>query len=610
MGKMFRLNQAYAAIGCLLLAWTAWGQTLPDGGIDLLPEKYLQTVRFAHAKDPGARHEVVAVEGQGFESAIRVTTTRRADKTWDVVLHVPTRGKIAVGDVVAISFAMRTIASEDESGSGVTLAMVERSSPPHSNAVSIRATAGDQWMSFVKADRTLREMSDVHQVAFHLGYFPQTIEIADLRVVNYGPDRDLRSLPVTKLTYPGREPEAAWRAEAAARIEKHRKADLTVRVVDADGQPVPGVDVRVSQRRHAFGFGSVVGLQQMVAPGSDGERYREIVKTHFNKAPTEAGFRWPSWERGTPEWRADFKQRLDRTLDWLNENNIEVRGHYLMWAPIEARTQPEHLIDKPDELLAAKWEHAREMATWAGQRVQEWDAVNHIVGWGATFADVCGGNRVYADMINKGRQWAPHAEMWVNEGQIVVGSGARLTDYEKVIDELVALDAKPDGIGFMAHFADSGLPHPQEVYDRIERFSRFDCKLQFTEFDVDCGLDEQLQADYFRDALTIAFSHPRIEAVVLWGFWEGRHWKPNAALWRRDWSIKPAGEQWQRLVFETWWTDQQVTTDARGTATLRGFHGRYDVRIGQNEPQPIELGPDGAALTLRLPRSARAAPHD
>jgi hypothetical protein len=44
-------------------------------------------------------------------------------------------------------------------------------------------------------------------------------------------------------------------AGAAARIERHRKADVVVTVRDAAGRPVPSARVEVEQTRHAFLFG-------------------------------------------------------------------------------------------------------------------------------------------------------------------------------------------------------------------------------------------------------------------------------------------------------------------------------------------------------------------
>ena len=50
--------------------------------------------------------------------------------------------------------------------------------------------------------------------------------------------------------YPGAEANAPWRAEAAARIEAHRKANLGVNVVDLSGAPVPGATVHVAMQQH------------------------------------------------------------------------------------------------------------------------------------------------------------------------------------------------------------------------------------------------------------------------------------------------------------------------------------------------------------------------
>jgi endo-1,4-beta-xylanase len=57
----------------------------------------------------------------------------------------------------------------------------------------------------------------------------------------------------------------------------------------------------------------------------------------------------------------------------------------------------------------------------------------------------------------------------------------------------------------------------------------------------------------------------------MWGFWEGRHWKPRAALWRRDWSVKPNCQAWLDLVHDCWWTKADGRTDAAGSYQTRGF---------------------------------------
>jgi len=61
------------------------------------------------------------------------------------------------------------------------------------------------------------------------------------------------------------------------------KADLAVRVVDRDRQPVEGAGVRVRMKRHAFGFGSAVRANWLCMDSEDGREYRQRVEQNYNK---------------------------------------------------------------------------------------------------------------------------------------------------------------------------------------------------------------------------------------------------------------------------------------------------------------------------------------
>lgn len=599
---------AAVAVWVLLCrAPVAAAHEIPDGGTRMLTGPFTEIARFSSSGDPEAHKEVVDVGGMHFQNAVRVASTRRPPVRWGVILHADTTGNIDRGDVVLLSFWMRTLKSAADAGKGVALAMLEHNSPPYHNVANRKVLSGEEWRHCVISGVASRSLADgEHQVAIHLGFAPQTVDIADFQVINYGQHVDLRDLPYMKGSYEGQAREAAWRDAAQARIERYRQGDLVIRVTDADGAPLPAANVSVQMKRHAFDFGCVLNPSTFARQDNNGQKYRNTFEKYFTKAPTESGFRWQNWIRGSEQQQAERRRVLDAALNWLNQRDIEVRGHYLMWAPVQARNKPRELIDKPEKLLAALWEHAEGKAKWAGKRVQEWDAINHIVAefGGPRFDELCGGNQVYAEMIKKGRTWAPHAEMWVNEGQILVGDGDRINAYQDVITDLIEMGAKPDGIGFMGHFQADRLIHPAKVYQRIESFARFDCQMQLTEFDVECGPDEELQADYLRDIMTIAFSHPKIEAIVMWGFWEGRHWRRSAALWRKDWSIKPAGEAWLELVKDRWWTDLQGETDSNGAFRTRGFLGRHEVAVtyrGQVKKQTIDLSPGGTEVTIKLP---------
>jgi endo-1,4-beta-xylanase len=126
-----------------------------------------------------------------------------------------------------------------------------------------------------------------------------------------------------------------------------------------------------------------------------------------------------------------------------------------------------------------------------------------------------------------------------------------------------------------AHFGQNVQP-PAQLLDIYDRFAALGLPVRITKLDIDRS-DEKLQADYFRDFLTASFSHPNINGIVLWGFWESAHWRPSAAMYRKNWSPRPMASVWRDLIVKQWWIDQHASTSAAGTAEMRGFLGDYDI---------------------------------
>ena len=91
--------------------------------------------------------------------------------------------------------------------------------------------------------------------------------------------------------------------------------------------------------------------------------------------------------------------------------------------------------------------------------------------------------------------------------------------------------------------------------------------------------DDELEAKYLADFYTIVFSHESADAILMWGFWDGAHWYDNAPLFNQDWSLKPSGQAFLDLVFDEWWTEESGQTDANGQFGLRGFKGKYQLKI-------------------------------
>lgn len=574
----------------------------PKGGTQIVAPNSLDGWRVT-AEQSIARGKIIDVADMPFAQAWSVETLSRPKVAWGAQLVLHPAGSIAKGDVCLLAFWMRSPKSEDESGHGRATAYVQLAEAPHTKVGMMEATAGPEWRRvFVPFRSSIAIKEGQLGVTFFLGYHPQVVEIGGVELINYGKALSLKELPGNSSKYKGREPDAAWRVEAAERIERIRKGDLTVRVVDAKGQPVSGANVELRMMRHAFGFGSAVTAHMLSVDDKDARRYQELVDRYFNKVVFENDLKWPMWEIGKNNQHDRFRREyVEQGFEFLNSRDIEVRGHYISWAPLKERELTKYKGD-PERLRKDLFAHIEEEVPAIGTRVGEWDAVNHIAGWGETLSSFLDDEDIYVDILKASRRLAPDAELWINEGQICP-SGRRIPDYEKVARHLIDNGAAPDGLGFMGHFGATTLTPPERLYEVFDRFAAMIPNLQYTELDVDVGDDDELQADYLRDAMTIGFSHEAFQAAVMWGFWEGRHWKPNAALWRRDWSIKPAGEMWIDLVFDQWWSDEDSKTGDDGQCVTRGFLGDYEVTAivnGKRQTVKIKLPREGADIEVRL----------
>jgi hypothetical protein len=88
----------------------------------------------------------------------------------------------------------------------------------------------------------------------------------------------------------------------------------------------------------------------------------------------------------------------------------------------------------------------------------------------------------------------------------------------------------------------------------------------------------------------------------MWGFWDGAHWQSNAPIYNADWSLKPSGEAFIDQIYHQWWTNLHEQTPASGDLTLRGFKGKYRLRVACGttmQEQDVVLDGD-KTLTINL----------
>jgi len=430
-------------------------------------------------------------------------------------------------------------------------------------------------------------------VGLHLAYGVQEVEFAGITLINYEDNYTLQDLPNKQGSgpYEGYEDDAPWRAEAAARIDKYRKADMRILLTDLNGNPLKNRNVNVKMKQHEFEFGTAVNTSLFAGNRNQLSIYEDKLLNidgqgnGFNTVVFENSLKWRAWEG---EWPTNKSEKID-ALNWLTENNITTRGHNILWPGWEVlpdymesnKNNPSFLVDN----IRAR---VNSMLTNPdiANNIRDWDVINEIAAVRDIEDALKGtsgyetGREIYAEVFKQVKEVDPGITTYLND-YITIGSnrddGVLYNEYKKFIQEIIDGGGEIDGIGFQAHIGGSPTA-PVKVYNILEDFySSFGTDAKITEYDTDRLVSGDLGAKYMEDFLTIIFSHVSVKGFLMWGFWDGAHWKQNAPIFNMDWTMKPSGEAFIKKVYNDWWVNENVQTDGEGYLELRGFKGDYEI---------------------------------
>ena len=154
-------------------------------------------------------------------------------------------------------------------------------------------------------------------IQFSFAFFAQTVELAGIELWNFGERTTTSALPLTRFTYTGREPDAAWREQALQRIERLRTAPLTVRVTDRAGNAAASVHVSARLVQPEFLFGSCVDARLLAADTPEAKTYRDHVLELFDTVTIDNGLKWPRWSSGP-----DRREEALRAVEWIAAHNL------------------------------------------------------------------------------------------------------------------------------------------------------------------------------------------------------------------------------------------------------------------------------------------------
>ncbi len=395
-------------------------------------------------------------------------------------------------------------------------------------------------------------------------------------------------------------------------IENARKGYGTIKVVDADGKPVQGAVIRLTQKTHDFHYGANLFMLDEFETEEKNAIYRKIFKEHFNFATLP--FYWSTLEpeEGKPRYAKDSpkvyrRPSPDLCLEYCEENGITPKAHCLNYDHFSPDWLDKYTLEEQWQKLEKRY---LECAERYARRIPGWEVTNELWwGWWRS--------KMYyqPDFMERSFRMAerifPENELICNEGGSPFRSPFQFNrdKYFMQVERAMLKGARIDTVGFQYHIWSNpdneaqvvaNMFNADNMYRVFDTFrNELNVPFQMTELTFPCHDPESkeaedLQAEVLRQLYTIWFGEPNMEAVIYWNVVDGYAYnaepgdftagenKLAGGLMHFDLTPKPALNMIKKLFNEEWRTNVTVGTDEGGAARFKGFFGCYDAEITVN----------------------------
>jgi len=240
-------------------------------------------------------------------------------------------------------------------------------------------------------------------------------------------------------------------------IEKHRKADVTLRLVDSQGKPVTDARVSVEQTGHEFLFGCNIYGFDRFPNNALNAAYKQRFEDLFNYATVGFYWRWYERQRGRPLY-----EYTDKVVAWCRYRGIRIKGHPLLWGseagvPHWSEGQP-----TPD----VQRNRVQEILRRFQGRIEFWEVVNEP-------------SHLDAPKVDEPYRWARQADwkadLIINDYHVLADG---CPDFFQLLSEAKRNGVPFDGIGIQAHEPRTmrfPLDRVQQILDQYATLDKRTC---------------------------------------------------------------------------------------------------------------------------------------
>ena len=407
---------------------------------------------------------------------------------------------------------------------------------------------------------------------------------------------------------------------ARVNIDKYRKVNHTLRILDENGDPVIGAKVHVNQKNHDFKHGANLFMLDEYKDAEINARYRDTFARYFNLATVPFFWSGTEPEEGKLRYDADSPKTeyrrppADLCVQYCEEKGILPKIHCLFYDKVIPSWLPKNDHDAMWRLYEKRFAEIAERYTGKMYEIEVTNEMS-VTHNGTTCSILANESDIGPRVWQMGRKYFPNEKLMINDAYPKdVGIRRYSNQYYLKIKDYIANGASIDKIGVQSHVF-CGLQGPEtiekDLMSRIEHYdpevvirgldilSEFGKPLEITEITIptlgDGEIGEQLQADILRELYTLYFATPQMESVLYWNVPDNAAvaeagWDENTGLgglFHYDMTPKRSALELKRLFTEEWHTEEDLVTDENGCIKFRGFYGDYVAKIGETE---LEFG--------------------
>lgn len=290
-----------------------------------------------------------------------------------------------------------------------------------------------------------------------------------------------------------------------------------------------GPSLRSLAQKRGIGIGTSVDW----GPFTNDPNYRAVITREFKILVPENAWKF-EFVHPTRD-RYEFGQ-VDALINFAKDNNMEVRGHPLVWHYSLPKWINEGNFSR-DELIEILRTHIKTLVGRYRGQIPVWDVLNEAINRDGSLRDTIWLRNIGPEYIDMAFQWAheadPQAKLFYGD-YMTEEINQKSDGVYTLVAGLLQRGVPIDGVGFQSHLGLSYLPKLDSLTQNFNRFNQLGLEVQFTELDMKIqdgkgSLEQRLaqQAKAYSDLLKVCLQAKKCTALITWGFTDRYTWIAN-----------------------------------------------------------------------------------